>query len=272
MPSRLAGMGMRLADRLGWNGEARVHYHLGRPNFGDDINPWFWSLLSGARFRWGSPGRRHLLGVGSIADRASPRSWVMGSGLLRPPGRAGRPLFERVVAVRGALTAEALGVSPPHLGDPVGLVDLLVPRPSPEAGRFGVVPHVISVAEWRRALAGRRDVAVIDPSGDPADVIRAIASCEGVASQSLHGLVVADAYGIPAIWVDPAPGMVGGRFKFDDYFTSLASAREPVGLRALAEGARDLPWEVARARGDKRAYLEHLRRGVAAFLAESGGG
>jgi len=271
MPSKVRSILAKASDRLGLNGEARVFYHLGRPNFGDDINPWFLRALTGREFRWGSTRRPHLLGIGSIAAKAGADSWVMGSGLLEPLARGERPRRGRVVALRGALSAEMLGVEPPHLGDPVLLVDRLLDRPAVRAGRLGVVPHAISVREWRRLLRGREDITLIDPAGDPLSVVKAIAACERVASQSLHGLVVADAYGIPAVWVDPAEGMVGGRFKFDDYFTAFAQPRQSVSFDDLVHGGPDLPWSVGLYRGDKAAYLAHLRAAADEFLSRADG-
>ena len=258
MPSKPRIVLAKLADAARLNGRARLFYHLGRPNFGDDINPWFMRILHGVDFRWGSTGRPHLLGVGSIADRATARSWVMGSGLLEPLPRGERPRCGRIVALRGALTAGMLGVDPPHLGDPVCLLDRLLERPAGREGRIGVVPHAVSVEAWRRRLVGRDDLFLIDPRGEPIRVAKAIATCARVASQSLHGLVVADAYGIPAVWVDPAPGMVGGRFKFDDYFTTCAQPRVGVCLDDLLGDVDSLPWSVASHRVDKPAYLLSL--------------
>ena len=267
MPSKHRILLAKAADILRLNGPARVFYHLGRPNFGDDLNLWLMGRLADAPFRWGSTGRAHLLGVGSIAARANQRSWVMGSGLLTPLAGGRRPACGRVVALRGAISAEMLGVDPPHIGDPVCLVDRLLPRPPVRPGSLGVVPHAISVSEWRRILRGRDDITLIDPRGEPLAVIQAIAACERVASQSLHGLVVADAYGIPTAWIEPAPGMVGGRFKFDDYFTAFAEPRLAVPLAELAGGAGGLPWSVAAYRGDKAAYLAHLRDAALEFVA-----
>ena len=59
-------------------------------------------------------------------------------------------------------------------------------------------------------------------------MVEAIASCEVVLSQSLHGLIVADALGVPNVWIAPTGDMVGGRFKFDDYFSTLDAAKECV--------------------------------------------
>lgn len=267
MPSKARILLAKAADGLRLNGGARLFHHLGRPNFGDDLNPWFFGAVSGRPFRWGATGRSHVLGIGSIGDRATPLSWVLGSGFLLPAAPRPSGGFGRILALRGELSAEVVRETPPFLGDPACLLDRLVPRPALQPGRIGIVPHVTSLRLWREAMRGRSDLVLIDPSREPLSVIRAIAACERVASQSLHGLIVADAYGIPAVWAEPSEAMIGGRFKFDDHFTAMHEAREPVGLAAILGEPSSLPWAIGRLRADKAAYLAHLRASVEAFLA-----
>lgn len=207
-------------------GRLPLHWHIGRPNFGDDINPTFFSRLTGLSTRFvADRGRRHVLGAGSILEHAGPASIVCGAGFLRPPSGP-HPLPGRLVSVRGGLSRaafpQAVGVL---LGDPIVLVSDVVSRRRPQT-RFGFVPHVLSVGRWM-AWNSRR-MRIIDPAAPPWDVIEAIAGCEVVISQSLHGLIVADALGIPNVWVAPSDEMAGGRFKFDDYFSTLDAAKSPV--------------------------------------------
>lgn len=111
------------------------------------------------------------------------------------------------------------------LGDPLVLVDAFS-TPTAKRHRHGFVPHVTSVKQWRRLNAHGRHI--IHPGLEPWRVVAEIASCEIVFSQSLHGLIVADALGIPNVWVAPSDVMAGGRFKFDDYFSTLDRPKEPV--------------------------------------------
>jgi hypothetical protein len=246
-----------------------VFWHVGRPNFGDDINPTFFGRLIGARVRF-APDRTqpHVLGAGSILGHATPTSVVCGSGFLRPPRGPLRP--GELVAVRGALSAEACGADDRTLlGDPLVLIDQFVERPAPRR-TFGFVPHVTAVARWRR-LAGR-DVPLIDPAWDPWRTVAEIAACEVIVSQSLHGLIVADAMGIPNVWVAPGDEMSGGRFKFDDYFSTLDRGKQPVPECRdlfLAPGRFDAA--VGRYRYCKRRYRETLAAACARLTPPAAG-
>jgi pyruvyltransferase len=203
-----------------------IWWHVGRPNFGDDINPTFFQSLAGVAVRFAADRNGpHLLGAGSILEKASPLSIVCGSGFLEIPWGM-RPRPAEVVAVRGARSLVALRGSPSTLlGDPLVLVDALVDD-VPKRHAIGLVPHVRSVARWRSANRDRH--LLIDPGLDPWAVVEAIASCETVLSQSLHGLIVADALGVPNVWIAPSDAMAGGRFKFDDYFSTLDADKDCV--------------------------------------------
>ena len=61
------------------------------------------------------------------------------------------------------------------------------------------------------------DSAAISVSIDAMETLRAIGECEMIASSSLHGLIVADALGIPNWRVSFARELKGGDFKFRDY-------------------------------------------------------
>ena len=234
-----------------------VWWHVGRPNFGDDINPSFFEAIGGRRVRFAAdPRRPHLLGAGSILGRATPQSIVCGSGLLEPPsGSPCRP--GRLVAVRGEKSAAALAApAETLLGDPLVLIDTLV---EPQATRYpvGIIPHVRSVARWQAHAP--RGAYLLDPGLEPWRLIREIAACELIISQSLHGLIVADAFGIPNVWIAPSADMAGGRFKFDDYFSTLDAPKDCVPeAAALAARPETLPASVGRYRFSKADYRARL--------------
>ena len=60
----------------------------------------------------------------------------------------------------------------------------------------------------------------------------------------LHGIVVAEAFHIPAVWVSLGDKILGGSFKFNDYYLGTGRpTRGPVCLKARLEIAvsGDLP-------------------------------
>ncbi len=234
-------------------------WHVGRPNFGDDINPSLFQRLSTTPIRLHVDRRRpHLLGAGSILAKATTSSVVCGSGFLAPPGR-GLPSPARVIAVRGERSLASLGCrADVALGDPVVLVDAMIGQVT-KKHRFGLVPHVLSVPHWKAKATG--DVHVIDPAHDPWRVVQEIAACDVIFSQSLHGLIVADALGVPNVWIAPSDRMVGGRFKFDDYFSTLDQPKVCVPLRPELFSA---PGVFAPSVGTYRHSKDVLRASLAA--------
>lgn len=237
-------------------------WHVGRPNFGDDINPAFFRAAIGRPVRLETRrDRPHFLGMGSILDRATAASTVLGSGCLVPPV-AGSLNPGRVVAVRGALSLAGLtraeGVL---LGDPMVLLNLIAPCRVQRDGPVGLVPHVSEVGRARRMkIPG---VKIIDPGHAPWHVIREIAGCSHIYSQSLHGLIVADALEIPNVWIAPGQDMAGDRFKFFDYFSTLDAGKDPqpFDLDTFASSPAHA-FEVGRYKHDKKLYLEAIRHAV----------
>ena len=68
------------------------------------------------------------------------------------------------------------------------------------------------------------------------DVIDQICSCEIIASSSLHGLIVSDAYNIPNCWITLSGKISGGLFKFYDYFSSVnRKDSEPIKIEKISD-------------------------------------
>ncbi|MFE5670504.1 polysaccharide pyruvyl transferase family protein [Agromyces sp. NPDC056523] len=204
-----------------WRGGVVVptHWWDGHPNFGDDLTPWLlpnYGVLPIHRVA----ARARLAGVGSILEFL-PTDWsgvIWGSGLMN-----GEPHVlpsARVLAVRGHLTKELIGAPDDvALGDPGILVARLRPRPK-QRWDVALVPHghhrshtsFLALAE----TPGPR-VRVVNVHQTAERVVREIGSSGTVVTTSLHGLVTADAYGIPAVWTTLEPALGGGAFKFHDY-------------------------------------------------------
>ncbi len=89
---------------------------------------------------------------------------------------------------------------------------------------MGIIPHYV---DKNNPLLDRfrdtEDIIVLDVQdyGSFNSFINKICSCQFIASSSLHGLIISDAYGIPNVWVQFSKNIIGGRFKFEDYFLSV---------------------------------------------------
>ncbi len=148
----------------------------------------------------------------------------------------------RILAVRGPLTRQralASGVEcPPLYGDPALLLPLLLPPPTHRRG-VALVPHFSDAARLRGRWSSG-EVALIDPQGPLESVVARIAASELVISSSLHGVIVAHAYGVPAVWIELRPLPSGDRTKFHDH--QLSQELEPRPPVLVGDGRRVSDW------------------------------
>jgi hypothetical protein len=97
-------------------------------------------------------------------------------------------------------------------------------------------------------------------------VVKAISECKLILSQSLHGLIVADALGIPNVWIEPSSKMIGGEFKFHDYFSTIECVKVPVSLDDARQGQCMHEYAtVGRFHYDVKEYNEYLSDCVSKF-------
>ncbi|WP_307367679.1 polysaccharide pyruvyl transferase family protein [Microbacterium sp. W4I4] len=199
----------------------------GHPNFGDDLTPMLLPRY-GIVPLYREPRAARLIGVGSLLEFL-PTDFagaIWGTGLMND---AAYPLpHATVLAVRGPLTAERIGLrEQPAYGDPGLLVARHVPRPVQD-GRIAVVPHGHhrTHAGLARLIAAEGDaVRIVNVHQRAAAAVREIAASRAVVTTSLHGLITADAYGIPAVWTMLEPPLGGGDFKFRDYEAAVTPGR-----------------------------------------------
>lgn len=221
-------------------------------NFGDELGPLLIDHLSHRAVIWAPPTSTCLVGPGSLMDRIvaqSPRRRsreqriIWGSGFMLEGGVA--PVTQvKVTAVRGPRSAERLPAKYRRdllaLGDPGLLVSRLFPRL--ETGSTEIherapllVPHFMDrkdpmVRELVRQWPG---LNLADTLGEPLTLISSIKDSSLVISTGLHPLIIADAYGIPSIWIKASDRVKGGTFKFMDHSLSVGSTRTLVSMHEL---------------------------------------
>lgn len=204
-------------------------------NFGDQLNPYLIPKLFNVNVRWidSSVRKSKTFAIGSILARADHSTQVWGSGYISATSKViGRP---NILAVRGPMTRRLLisqGIScPPIYGDPALLLPSVYSPKVTKKFKVGIIPHYVDYnSAFIESARSERGVKIINIQNKNIEqVISEIASCEILLSSSLHGLIVADAYGIPNIWIKISNGVVGGNFKFNDYFASVSrKERSPI--------------------------------------------
>jgi len=251
---------VKVSRRELFNGCDLAVYHWSPPqktylNFGDEIAP---MLVRRLLERSGKGdiavvepenGRAKLLAVGSVLHKAEHGDVIWGSGVNGKnwPRNIERDISLDIRLVRGPLTRTALaraGFDCPEIyGDPGLLFPMLFENeikectPEQQVGdaRIVYIPNLnddrfIDQSRYK----GLKYVRYVSPSRSPHEVAGLIANAELVVSSSLHGLVFADYYGVPAI---PLASMFEPLYKYIDYFE--ATGRPSVRLASSLEEALD---------------------------------
>ncbi|WP_157893289.1 polysaccharide pyruvyl transferase family protein [Salegentibacter sediminis] len=169
-----------------------------------------------------------LFAIGSILNGDLNNSVIWGSGFIHPTEKKiGKPF--KVLAVRGKYSAEILkkqGISFNGVyGDPALLFPSIYNPSISKKFKLGIIPHYTELKDFEKHKEeySKKNILLISPmvKEDIHNFIDQILSCENIASSSLHGLIVADAYGIPSIRFKFKNELVGGDFKFKDYYSGV---------------------------------------------------
>ncbi|MSX22479.1 MAG: polysaccharide pyruvyl transferase family protein [Actinobacteria bacterium] len=200
----------------------RLSRYFARPvrNFGDLLGPMIVPLLLAQRgWRPTAAPTRRLLTIGSIMHLAQTGDVVWGSG-RNGRLREDEHRFDQldVRAVRGPCTRDwllARGVGCPEVfGDPA----LLLPSVRPDLTllaenkrhRVTFIPHIDD--PWRQE---RHGLHFISPRANVEHVLRTVVQSEFVVATSLHAVIVAEAFGVPARSII---NRAEPEFKFADYY------------------------------------------------------
>lgn len=201
----------------------------------------------------------HLMAIGSIlGGRGDFNATVWGSGIRNFSsiyGLGRKKFYQKldIRAVRGPLTRYALiqgGFKCPDVfGDPAILMPLIY-KPNPiKCHKIVLVLHYLTPKEKYERL---ENITILDiQTKDYKEFIDVIASAEKVVSSSLHGIILAETYGTPAVFL--SQGIESELLKFYDWYYSTgrmnvqvastideAIEMEPMTLPELAEMKKQL--------------------------------
>jgi len=194
----------------------------------------------------------NLIAVGSSLQFARDGYYIYGTG-VRVFNQPKHYTTLNVSAVRGPITRHYLsdyhGIPCPDVyGDPALLISrFYMPKNIPHLNdKIGFVPHYSRQGNHKQC-----QFYVINPCDDWNHVMDQIYSCKYIISSSLHGLICADAYCKPNLWLDE--NIEGGNIKFCDYF--LSQGRQETCITSLDHFNEDLLY-----RGGNIVNLDALER------------
>lgn len=154
-----------------------------------------------------------ILFCGSIMKALRPKDIVLGAGIMRETDRF-KLNKNKILAVRGKLTEKILGIDCGVYCDPALLLPLIYNPKVKVKHEVGIVEHYIDKGLYKGK--GYK----IDVFLNWKDFIKEIKSCKKIISSSLHGCIIAEAYGKPVEWIKLSNNVLGNGFKFRDYLSA----------------------------------------------------
>lgn len=228
----------KVGGSLAGSGPLPLYYMNEFENFGDTLSRVVVEHIAG-RQTVHAVGRGKLVAIGSVLHATRDADIVWGTGVHPNFLNFTIPKSVDVRAVRGPISRTYLldqGIACPTVfGDPAILLpEVYSPK---ERGGGGVlfIPHVRD--EGLQLGAGFRAVEL---GGPWQGIVDEICRSDYVVSTALHGIIVAEAYGIPACWLRVSGHQ--GVVKYLDYFASSGRSFDPV--RSIPE-ALEIREEIA---------------------------
>lgn len=189
-------------------------------NVGDTLTPFIVEHFTGKKVEFAernSTGK--LISVGSIMKAIRVNDTIWGAGVMRKTDTF--PMASRCefLAVRGKLSEKILGIDIGVYGDPALLLPLMYNPKIEKTHTIGLIPHYIEKKDpvFKRLQTPKS--IFIDVEQDWKSFVDQILSCSVVVSSSLHGCIIAEAYGITAHWLKVSDKVLGDGFKFADYLS-----------------------------------------------------
>ena len=199
-----------------WELDLQRHYgssQYGRYNLGDylaRVVVEFMLQKRGLSLDSHVKGIKHLNSIGSNLLLSFQDATVWGSGIERrdPAYKRINLLHSRpfrkldVRAVRGPLTRDFLmelgHFTPPIYGDPAILMPMIYNPKVEKQFDFMIIPQYYTESDIRNGEYDKLLISMM--TSDYMSVINKIKSCKKIISSSLHGIILAESYGVPAVF------------------------------------------------------------------------
>ena len=170
------------------------------------------------------------------------KSHIWGAGFISSQQElACKP--EAINLVRGVLSRNKViksGITNAlAVGDPALMLPLVYSPKIKSKYRLGIILHY-SEKPLLKLMKFNPDIKIIDVQQDVESFINELLECETILSSSLHGLIFADAYGVPNHWIKVSNKLSGDDFKFADYYSVLYGNKNKVPIQVSPNMLDDL--------------------------------
>lgn len=226
----------------------KLYYFNSASNFGDLLNIDLFNKLFNCNVIASGISKCNTIAIGSLLQMflvpklkifkiikgiLKPPVTVYGTGFISQSNEDDNKVFCRkldVRAVRGYNTLERLKqYKNVKIAENVAIGDLGLLAPYiyidvssvKKKYKLGIIPHYVDKNNPLLEKINVNNSIVLDITSQPSVLIKQIAECENIISSAMHGLIVADALGIPNIRMILSDKITGGDYKYDDYYSAF---------------------------------------------------
>lgn len=212
-------------------------------NFGDTLTPHILEYFTDKKVVRVNPDYSgKVVGVGSIMTFLRDNDVVFGTGVMYPHERYKADNIH-VIALRGPITRSVIDTNselPEIYGDPAILLPLMYYPVMEKKYDVGYIPHFV---DKEYISLGENDILIdLRPENienDWKQVVDLALQCKKIVSSSLHGIILGESYGIPTVWEQYSDKIIGGEYKFQDYFLGTGRKKQKTGV--VLDAIPDLP-------------------------------
>jgi len=232
------------------------------PNVGDALNVELIEFISNKKVVKTPSTKifKHLCGVGSVLSSMNHNSIVWGSGFISENAIEQVVSLGDVRAVRGYYSKnklqekfkQSLNVA---LGDPALLLPKIFKAADSKEHEFGLVLHYIDKEHPILDIVKKINGKVIDVGLSVPEFVNELTQCKSIISSSMHGLIIADAYNIPNQRIILSDNIVGGDFKYMDYY-STTNQPDAKGILIKNDFTKDTILETLKLASVKRTTVD----------------
>jgi len=256
-----------------WN--EKIIQGKSKENYGDVLGKYLVEKISGKQAVFAWPKNFSFLDwffpiyvtIGSILTNVNHKCIVWGSGIISKDSKIKNAIF---LAVRGPQTRKHLLNLGYNVSEVYGDPALLLPDYfNPEVDKkylYGIVPHYNDYKLVKDWYQGQKNIKIIDMmTNDIEAKTIEFLECEKIISSSLHGVIIAHAYSIPAVWQPFSNGVFGDDIKYQDYFESVKIKSYNLSIKTNEFSAQELEDLFAKnvSLPDKHV-IESLKKGLMA--------